>query len=60
MAIHLCFPLSVAHAFSQIFNDATEYFSHSTPSLAMVIPVMDIIDNFLDDNSKAATLCPSI
>ena len=30
------------------------------PSLAMVIPVMDIIDDSLDDNSKAATLRPFI
>lgn len=31
-------------AMTQILKDATHYFSHSTPNLAMVIPAMNYID----------------
>jgi hypothetical protein len=34
-----------AQTMSQILKDATTFFSHSTPNLATVIPVMDHIDN---------------
>ena len=34
----------------QIFNDVTEYFSCSTPSLPMVIPAIHIVDDFLDEH----------
>lgn len=36
---------------SQIFKDATLFFSRSTPSLATVIPAMDHIDETLTNNS---------
>ncbi|KIL54989.1 hypothetical protein M378DRAFT_18356 [Amanita muscaria Koide BX008] len=39
-----------------IFNDATEYFSQSTPSLPMVIPAMDIIDTKLENDSQSDDL----
>ena len=42
---------------SQVFYDTTEYFSHSMPSLPMVIPTMDIIDDWLNEDSISSTLC---
>jgi hypothetical protein len=41
----------VITSLSQIFKDATLFFSRSTPSLATVIPAMDHIDEMLTDNS---------
>ena len=46
-----CIALVIGHClllmFSQIFKDATLFFSHSTPNLATVIPIMDHIDAHL-------------
>src|ERR1700683_4505536 len=38
------------HTF-QILKDTTLFFSHSTPNLATIIPVMDIIDKKLTTDS---------
>ena len=38
-------------SFLQVLKDATLFFSHSTPNLANVIPIMDIINDRL---TKAA------
>jgi hypothetical protein len=45
---------------SQVFKDATLFFSRSTPSLVTVIPAMDFIDETLTDNSINPNLEPSI
>ncbi|KAF9536556.1 hypothetical protein CPC08DRAFT_611104, partial [Agrocybe pediades] len=51
----------------KLFKDATLYFSRATPSLAMVIPAMDHIDQHLathavnyDDNSIAIRAAASL
>ena len=45
---------------SQVFKDATLFFSRSTPNLATVIPAMDHIDELLSTNSLNAKYEPSI
>ena len=45
---------------SQVFKDATLFFSRSTPNLATVIPAMDHIDKLLSTNSLDAKYEPSI
>jgi hypothetical protein len=45
---------------SQVFKDATLFFSRSTPNLAMVIPAMDHMDELLSTNSLDAKYEPSI
>lgn len=50
----LFFKYKTDHKFqsiSQIFKDATLYFSRSTPNLAKVIPAMDRIDQHLATSS---------
>ncbi|GBE85227.1 hypothetical protein SCP_0704130 [Sparassis crispa] len=44
----------------KIFNDTTLYFSRDTPSLPMVIPAMDIINEHLTDESLDAHYQPCI
>ena len=46
--------------YKQVLKDATLYFSHSTPNLAMVIPVMDHIDQVLSTHSHNKKFLPSI
>jgi hypothetical protein len=46
--------------FAQILKDATLFFSRSTPNLANVIPVMDIINDRLTTNANDATISPAI
>ena len=46
--------------YKQVLKDATLYFSHSTPNLAMVIPVMDHIDQVLSTHSRNKKFLPSI
>jgi hypothetical protein len=53
----LCEPLQST---SQVFKDATLFFSRSTPNLATVIPAMDHIDELLSTNSLDAKYEPSI
>jgi hypothetical protein len=45
---------------SQIFKDATLFFSRSMPCLATVIPAMDHIDETLTNNSLDLKFEPSI
>ena len=45
---------------SQIFKDATLYFSRSTPTLATVIPAMDHIDETLTSQSLDSDFKPAI
>jgi hypothetical protein len=45
---------------TQIFKDATLFFSRSTPSLVTVIPAMDHIDETMTDNSLDLKFEPSI
>ena len=44
----------------QIFKDATQYFSRSTPTLATVIPAMDHIDETLTSQSLDSDYEPAI
>ncbi|TFY67078.1 hypothetical protein EVJ58_g1873 [Rhodofomes roseus] len=44
----------------KIFWDATQFFSRATPNLAMVIPVMDHLDEHLTNYSLKASVLPSI
>ncbi|KAG1728879.1 hypothetical protein EDD22DRAFT_788968 [Suillus occidentalis] len=44
----------------KILKDATMFFSHSTPSLATVIPAMDLIDETLTTHMLNKQLLPSI
>jgi hypothetical protein len=46
--------------FQQIFDDATHFFSRSTPNLAKVIPAMDLIDRHLTTASLNPKYDPSI
>lgn len=46
--------------YSQIFRDATQYFSRQTPNLAAVIPVMDAFDEHLTNYSLDRKILPSI
>jgi hypothetical protein len=45
---------------SQIFKDATLFFSRSTPDLATVIPAMDHIDNHLATAGQNLKYSPAI
>jgi hypothetical protein len=45
---------------SQIFKDATLFFSRSTPNLAKVIPAMDHIDKYLATASMNVKYDPAI
>jgi len=45
---------------TQIFKDATLFFSRLTPNLATVIPAMDHIDETLTTQSRDASFKPSI
>ena len=51
---------SSANSAAQIFKDATLFFSHSTPSLATVIPAMDHINETLTSQSIDPKYEPSI
>jgi hypothetical protein len=44
----------------KILKDTTLFFSHSTPNLATVIPVMDLIDEVLTTNTIDYCYTPSI
>ncbi|KAG1841473.1 hypothetical protein C8R48DRAFT_781379 [Suillus tomentosus] len=44
----------------KILKDATLYFSHATPNLAMVIPAMDHVDRMLVSYSNNKKYLPSI
>ena len=46
--------------FSQIFKDATLFFSHATPNLPTVIPSMDHIDTHLATASNNPRLSPAL
>jgi len=50
----------MANLVAQNFKDATLYFSHSTPSLATVIPAMDHINETLTSQSINPKYEPSI
>lgn len=65
----LCDVLEVSHSlifsflsiiFSQLFKDATLFFSRSTPNLATVIPAMDHIDAHLATASQNLKFSPAI
>ncbi|KAG2158006.1 uncharacterized protein EDB93DRAFT_1077728 [Suillus bovinus] len=43
-----------------VLKDATLYFSHATPNLAMVIPAMDHVDKMLTSYSQNKKYLPSI
>jgi hypothetical protein len=45
---------------SQLFKDATLFFSRSTPNLATVIPAMDHIDAHLATASQDSNYSPAI
>ncbi|KIM54666.1 hypothetical protein SCLCIDRAFT_136245, partial [Scleroderma citrinum Foug A] len=51
---------TVAEQLHSILNQATLYFSRSTPNLATVIPAMDHIDHKLETYSRNKTYLPSI
>ena len=54
-------PTDLCCCFSfQIFKDATLFFSHATPNLAMVIPAMDHIDEKLTTESLNINNCPAV
>jgi len=44
----------------QILKDATLFFSHSTPNLAMVIPAIDYINETFTNGTLDQTLDPAI
>ncbi|KIK94272.1 hypothetical protein PAXRUDRAFT_12146 [Paxillus rubicundulus Ve08.2h10] len=48
------------HSVLKILKDATLFFSHATPNLATVIPVMDHIDEKLTTHSLDPTYTPAI
>lgn len=50
-----CPPFLTAPSPVQTFKDATLFFSRDTPSLAMVIPAMDHIDNILTGQTRASS-----
>ncbi|KAG2112004.1 uncharacterized protein F5147DRAFT_572773, partial [Suillus discolor] len=52
--------LEQLHNILKILKDTTLFFSHSTPNLAIVIPVMDLIDETLTTCSMNQQLLPSI
>ncbi|KAH9849692.1 hypothetical protein C2E23DRAFT_683819, partial [Lenzites betulinus] len=52
---------TLAKQLRDTLKDATLYFSRDTPNLAMVIPAMDHIDNYLTNNARASSsLHPAI
>lgn len=58
--------VNLSHSFpvlfisTQIFKDATLFFSRSTPSIATVIPAMDHIDEHLATAATSPKYCPAI
>ncbi len=56
----LCRVFCNSLTFSQIFKDATLFFSRTTPNLATVIPAMDHIDAHLATASQDLKYSPAI